>query len=1060
MATKILAPSDWDFISHNLPNGIMIFCPEGKFIYANNRAIKFFGLSSDQLVGKRLSDISLNKFRIKEINSSLPQDPVMTVIKTGKMIKGMNLGFFFYKLKKYKWITIDVIPQINQETNEINKVYAFFHEITERKKIENALSESQRKLTTLIDNLFGMAYMCKFDEHWTMQFVSKGCYELTGYYPIELINNKKIKFAEIIHPDDRQIVYEKVSQALKAHKLFEIEYRIITAQGKEKFVIEHGVGIYRKSGIPILIEGLIEDITEKKIAEKELNEKKLAIIHSINAIVFADLNGNLSYVNKAFLNLLGYDNENEVLGKQITLFYKSSRKVLKAISRLLEKGRWHGEIIVIKKNGEEFSTLLSASLIYDTEGIPVRMTASFIDITEQKELQESLAQKLRIEKTISHISSRFIGNFKLDDAINRSLAEIGNISGASRVYLFRLRENGKIMDNTHEWCSEGVIPQIKMLQNLPVNIFPWWMKKLRKNEVIKIGNVSLMPKEASKEKEILEEQDIKSLLVLPLKINNRLDGFIGIDYTDDIRIWKDEDVLLLRMLEDIFSNALKRKQTEEHLSDSERKFRLLFKNHTAPKLIIDPDTGNILDANKVASRFFNRPYKNLVKMNIRDISMTPSREISNRLNQIKAGKKLTTEFQAKLQNHSAKYIESFNSLVEISGKKLIYAIFFDITEKKKIENQLILLKTAIIQSPESIFITDRESRIIYANPRFYKTSGYTGNEILGEKVSILKTGHHDKEFYKKLWDTILSKKNWYGEILNKKKNGELVWEFVSISPIFSDSNEIINFVAIKQDITERKKYREELIKAKEKAEESDRLKSAFLTNLSHEIRTPMNGILGFLDLLKEPELEESQQNMYIDIVNQSGKRLLSTLNDIIEISKIETGILEKKLEEVNIRDIMKYYYHFFKLETDKKGLKFNIEKQVTGQEAIIFTDKYKLESILSNLIKNAIKFTSNGSITIGNYISNNLLIFYVKDTGCGIPEELRDAIFERFIQADINMSRTYEGSGLGLSIVKAYVEAIGGKIEVQSEINKGSIFIFSIPYMLSDFSGEKNEKLN
>jgi len=832
MATKILTQSDWDFISHNLPNGIMIFCPEGKFLYANNRTIKFFGLSLDQLIGKRLSDISLNKFRLKGMNSSLPKNPVMTVIKTGKMIKGMNLGFFFYKLNKYKWITIDILPQINQETNEINKIYAFFFEITDRKKIENALSESQRKLTTLIDNLFGMAYMCKFDEHWTMQFVSKGCYELTGYSPNELINNKKIAFSEIIHPDDREMVYEKVSEALKAHKSFEIEYRIITARGKEKFVIEHGIGIFRKSDIPILIEGLIEDITEKKIAEKELNEKKLAIIHSINAIVFADLDGNLSYVNKAFLNMLGYDNENEVLGKHITLFYKSSRKVLKAISRLLEKGRWQGEIIVIKKNGEEFNTLLSASLIYDTEGIPLRMTASFIDIKEQKELQESLAQKLRIEKTISNISSRFIGNFNLDDAINKSLAEIGNICGASRVYLFRLRENGKIMDNTHEWCSEGVTPQIKMLQNLPVNIFPWWMKKLRKNEVIKIGNVSLMPKEASKEKEILEEQDIKSLLVLPLKINNRLDGFIGIDYTDDIRIWKDEDVVLLRMLEDIFSNALERKQTEKHLLDSERKFRLLFKNHTAPKLLIDPDTGNIVDANKAASRFFNRSYKNLVKMNIRDISMTPSLEISNRLNQIKTGKKFTTEFQAKLQDHALKHIESFNSLVEISGKKLIHSIFFDITEKKKIENQLILLNTAIVQSPESIFITDRESRIIYANPRFLKTTGYTHNEILGEKVSILKSGHHTKEFYKKLWDTILSGKNWYGEILNKNKNGELVWEFVSISPIFSDSNEIINFVAIKQDITERKKYREELIKAKEKAEESDRLKSAFLANLS------------------------------------------------------------------------------------------------------------------------------------------------------------------------------------------------------------------------------------
>jgi PAS domain S-box-containing protein len=251
------------------------------------------------------------------------------------------------------------------------------------------------------------------------------------------------------------------------------------------------------------------------------------------------------------------------------------------------------------------------------------------------------------------------------------------------------------------------------------------------------------------------------------------------------------------------------------------------------------------------------------------------------------------------------------------------------------------------------------------------------------------------------------------------------------------------------NVKERLEKEQKLISAKEQAEESDRLKSAFLANMSHEIRTPMNGIIGFLDLLKEPDLSEENKADYINIVTQSGHRLLDTINDIIEISKIETGELKINMSVVNISELMAYFHGFFRQQTDQKGLNYIISNKLPGDVQSFRTDSMKLESIISNLLKNAIKFTSKGSVEFGCYLEESDLTFYVKDTGSGIPADQIDIIFDRFVQADISGTRPHEGSGLGLSIVKAYIEMLNGKIWVKSKAGEGSHFFFSIPYLPS-----------
>ena len=265
--------------------------------------------------------------------------------------------------------------------------------------------------------------------------------------------------------------------------------------------------------------------------------------------------------------------------------------------------------------------------------------------------------------------------------------------------------------------------------------------------------------------------------------------------------------------------------------------------------------------------------------------------------------------------------------------------------------------------------------------------------------------------------------------------------------IRDEDKQPVRLIGIDRDITKFVLHEKELVEAKNKAMESDRLKTAFLMNLSHEIRTPMNGILGFLSILKEPDLKDEERASYTAIVNKSGERLLNTIHDIIEISKIEAGDITVTYQTVDVIELMQHSFNFFKMQADERGLKLVVSHQINGKEFLIKSDKYKLESILMNLLRNAIKFTSQGIVELGNYIENNRLYFYVRDTGIGIPQDKIGVIFDRFVQADISHSRNYEGSGVGLSIVKAYIEALKGNIHVESEVGKGSIFTFNIPHV-------------
>lgn len=249
---------------------------------------------------------------------------------------------------------------------------------------------------------------------------------------------------------------------------------------------------------------------------------------------------------------------------------------------------------------------------------------------------------------------------------------------------------------------------------------------------------------------------------------------------------------------------------------------------------------------------------------------------------------------------------------------------------------------------------------------------------------------------------------------------------------------------LQHELNKRKKSEEELKLAKLKAEESDRLKSAFLANMSHEIRTPLNGIVGFLALLDDPELSYDLRKKYIEIINASSARLINTIDDIISISKIEANVVKVHNQETFPEKVILELIESFQLVASKKGTEINYKFDNHEPNFSFITDKNKLEGILINLINNAIKFTDNGEIVVGYEVEKKRIVFYVKDTGCGIDSDKLEIIFDRFRQGDTGMSRGYEGSGLGLSICKGYVNLLGGEIWVESSPGQGSTFFFSI----------------
>jgi two-component system, sensor histidine kinase and response regulator len=369
-------------------------------------------------------------------------------------------------------------------------------------------------------------------------------------------------------------------------------------------------------------------------------------------------------------------------------------------------------------------------------------------------------------------------------------------------------------------------------------------------------------------------------------------------------------------------------------------------------------------------------------------------------------------------------------------------------------NNLRKLLIALEQSPNSVIITDVSGTIEYVNPHFCRVTGYDAEEVLGKSPGILKSGETPPEKYRDMWETVLSGRCWSGEFRNRKKSGELYWEQSNIAPVMDEQGVITSLIAIKEDITERKRAELEQREAKVAAEAASRAKSAFLANMSHEIRTPMNGIVGMTDLCLSTDLD-GQQRLYLTAVRESAENLMTIINDILDFSKIEAGKIE--IEEVPflLRTMVGQALRTLAPRAAERGLEV-IFSPSPGTPDLLLGDPGRLKQVIINLVGNAVKFSENGQVLVEVSVAEEddngyLLSFSVRDSGIGIMRERLESIFEAFEQGDLSTTKVYGGTGLGLTISRKLVELMGGTIMVNSEEGKGSTFTFTARFRRNNY---------
>lgn len=475
------------------------------------------------------------------------------------------------------------------------------------------------------------------------------------------------------------------------------------------------------------------------------------------------------------------------------------------------------------------------------------------------------------------------------------------------------------------------------------------------------------------------------------------------------------------------------------------KFKSIFQNHSIPKLIVNPENGNIFDANTAAATFYKYSISDLKAMNINNLC---EEDCFTKIKTLNSSDENVFEFEHQKSDGLTCHVEVIASTIPIQdGKEYIYCVINDISEEKKYQFNSKLFENIVVQSPFSIVITDKKGFIEYANPSFIKTTGYSFNELLGKHTRILKSGKQPKEYYKKLWDSIIQNNIWHGELINKRKNGELYTESKTICPIVNEKGEIEKFIALAEDITEIRKAFADLVETKEALEYSNRLKTEFMQNVSHEIRTPMNGIMGFSDLLmNRKNLSDEKKYKYAETIQRSSRQLLKIIDDILEISKLNTKQVTLHIEQFCLNALFKELHSIFYSQFNSQGLDFKLMIKDIDSPFIIETDRTKLYSILINLLSNALKFTKEGHVSFGYTIFKDKVECFVKDTGIGISESNLKTIFNHFEQEEKEMTQKYDGLGLGLAISKQNAKLLGGDICVVSKKEEGSTFTVKIPF--------------
>lgn len=1024
----------------SVSESIYIQDENGLFLAVNDGAVKMYGYSKEELVGKT-----------PEFVSAPGKNNITEVIKcVEKAFNGEIQQFEFWgKRKNGEEFLKDVRLYPGTYFNK-RVIIAIANDITEKKKAEKLLRESEERYKLIAENTADN--IAVFNLNLDYVYISPSCKKMLGYSPDEL---KELGLKNLLLPKYLKYIYEIFNEELENEKIGNIDpnrNRIIETEqyckNGEIIWVESIITFIRdENGIPKNILALSRDVTPRKNAEtqkeialkalKESEEKYRNLVQNINDVLYSiSKNGIVTYISGPVQQILGYS-PTEIIGTEFkTYLYPADLKKLPSqIKQILRGNIQPLEYRLLDKSGNVHWVKSSGKAFFEN-GKLSGFQGVMVEITKEKNYEEKLRESEQRYRSISSLTSDYLfatkvneeGELKLDwvagsfeKITGYSLPEYIEAGGwikclypedydKDNLAMEKLRNNQSVNSTVRTIRKDGSIIWVKSYaqpvwdyeKNKLIGIYGAVQDITGQKKAEIIQNIQYRIADSAAKSKTLSElfEMVRVELSSLINVNNffiaTYDEFTGMlrsdidkDEVEEISEWPAKGSMTGYVIEQGKSLLLTKKQINQ-----------LIESGKAGMIGVIPEI------------WLGVPFV--------------------------VGGKINGVLVVQSYDNPNAYTQTSVEILEIVAHELsIYMLH------KKAEEEALKLSTAVIQSPVIVVITSPNGAIEFVNPKFTEVTGYTFEEAKNKNPRILKSGLHSAEFYKDLWQTLYAGKLWSGEFHNRKKNGELYWENALISPILNEKGEIAHIVAVKEDITEKKKMIEDLIKAKEAAEEMNRVKSSFFANMSHELRTPLVGILGFSSLLMD-ELKDSPDTLNMaKSIHASGGRLLETLNQLLNFSKLEASKTDINIKTNNVVELLIKCFGFFTALAQNKKLEYNLI--VESDDIHCRIDSNLFFSIFSNLINNAIKFTDKGSVTVSASVKDDFAIIEVADTGIGISEEKQKLIWEEFRQVSEGYNRSFEGTGLGLTLAKKYTEMMKGSISVESKENVGTKFIVKLP---------------
>jgi len=989
----------------------------------------------NQIIGRNMKDVFP------------PADVEMHLGNLKKCLQSNEIVEYEYSLRfseQKQFYEARIVPMSNQT------VLYFIREISERKQTELAFGKlsqavEQSPVITLIT-----------DREGKIEYINKAFEDITGY-SFDEIKGKNPRILKSGKTDKN--VYKKLWETILEGKTWSGEWLNRKKNGSLYWEDVTISPTTNEKGEIVNFVAIKQDSTKRKETEKELKElnqnlenkvdertKELAsrtrelenfFNVSPDLLCIADTSGNFIKVNKAWENILGYKVEELENQKFLNFVHPDDMEsTLKALHSL-------GRQEFITNFINRYHTVNGDYRFIEWHCVPVGeiIYSAARDVTESKFITDFQNELLQLSSKLTGIPLS-----EIQPSVNRALQQIGTFLKADRAYIFEFTSDLAWMDITFEWNNSDIPPEISSWKNIKTEIFPNWMYALKNGKNIVIPSVEHLPEEWLNERQDVLSQSLKSFILIPLFIEDELMGFTGLDYIKRSKDFSETEIGILKLWSTMLAGLINNYRVEKLLEQARQNLETFF-NTIDDFLFVLDEQGCMIYVNETVKKRLGYDDNYLIGNSVLSV-LRPDRhkEALRIVMELLEGKAdycqvpIVTKYGEEIQ------VETRMKKGMWNGKPAIFRVTKDISQIKLSEEKF---STAFQTNASLMAISNiDDSKYIEVNKSFLEVLGYTRDEVIGKTSTDLRIFvdvPEDIEMKKHLMNNEPVRDV---ELKVRTKSGNERIGLFSIDVINIGSEK--KYLATMVDITERKKIEKELINARNDAESANRAKSEFLSRMSHELRTPMNSILGFAQLLEMGILNDRQMNGVTHIL-RSGKYLLNMINEVLELSRIESGHLSLSIEPVGVNAVINEIIDFIRPQTEQKNI--TILTSARSGEMFVNADKQKLKQILLNIVSNAIKYNNDGGrieilvdlVKPADKTEEEIRISVV-DNGSGISEENIGKIFSPFERIGAEKSGI-EGTGLGLAVSKKLAEAMNGSIGVESFVGKGSSFWVKFPFI-------------